>query len=95
MLNAGKNLGATLTSFRFGVREPCLGVGGSWVAGSSGTVVGRDLERGSGGAVLARGRNTSADGDKVAWGTVVMGGLGGGNSASVNDRALGGSRASR
>ena len=63
--------------------------------GNSGTVAGRDRDRGSGGAVWARGRNTSADGDNVAWGTAVMGGLGGGNSSSVNDRALGGSSASR
>ena len=95
LLNAGKNLGATLTSFRLGVREPCRGVTCSWVVGSSGTVVGRDLDSGSAGRVWALGRNTSADGDNVAWGTVVIGGLGGGNSASVNERALGGSSASR
>ena len=94
LLNAGKNLGATLTSFRFGVREPKRGVTCSRVVGSSGTVAGRDLDNCSDGAVWARGRNTSADGDNVVWGTV-MGGLGGGNSASVKERALGGSRASR
>jgi len=63
--------------------------------GDSGTPVGRDLERGSVGAVFARGRNTSADGERAVGGTVVMGGLGGGNPASVNERALGGSSASR
>ena len=96
MLNAGKNLGATLTSFRFGVRELCRDNGGwSWCASGSGTAVGRDLERCSDGAVLARGRNTSAEGDNVAWGTVVVGGLVEANSVSVNERARAGSRASR
>ena len=62
LLNAGKNLGATLTSFLLGVRDPCRF---SWV-GDSGTVVGRDLDTGSDGAVFALGRNTSAEGDNVA-----------------------------
>lgn len=62
LLNAGKNLGATLTSFLLGVRDPCRF---SWV-GDSGTVVGRDLDTGSEGAVFALGRNTSAEGDNVA-----------------------------
>ena len=92
MLNAGKNLGATLTSFLLGVRDPCRV---SSLLGDSGTPVGRDLDRGSVGAVFARGRNTSADGDRAVGGTSVIEGLGGGNPASVNDRALGGSSASR
>ena len=58
-------------------------------------MVGRDRERCSDGAVLARGRNTSAEGDNVAWGTIVMGGLVGANSVSVKDRGRAGSRASR
>ena len=81
-----------MTSFLLGVRDPCR-VGS--LLGDSGTPVGRDLDRGSVGAVFARGRNTSADGERAVWGTVVMGGLGGGIPASVNERALGGSSASR